>query len=100
MKAHLFLALPLLLPAPANAQGHDLASESIDFAGKAAGTQGRTRPASHPRNTKFNVMLTPESTNTWYVGASPDGAGITDGGSNVRPLYVASDSGRDGSRLR
>ena len=37
MKAPLFLALRLLLAAPANAQGHDLAIESIDFAGKAAG---------------------------------------------------------------
>jgi len=96
MKAHLFLALRLLLAAPANAQGHDLAIESIDFAGKAAGTQVRTRPASHPRNTKFNVM----STNTWYLGASPGGAGITESGSKLRSLFGAGYSGRVGSSLR
>src|SRR5438093_13698964 len=99
MKAHLFLALRLLLAAPANAQGHDLAIESIDFAGKAAGTQVRTRPASHPRNTKFNVMLTPESTNTWYLGASPEGAGITESGSKLRSLLGAGYGGRYRSSL-
>ena len=100
MKAHLFLALRLLLAAPANAQGHDLAIESIDFAGKAAGTQVMTRPASHPRNTKFNVMLTPESTNTWYLGASPGGAGITESGSKLRSVLGAGYSARIGSSLR
>ena len=67
---------------------------------KAAGTQVRTRPASHPRNTKFNVMLTPESTNTWYLGASPGGAGITESGSKLRSLFGAGYSGRVGSSLR
>ena len=102
MKPHLLLALHLALAvsAPAHAGEHAAAIDGLELAGKGSVTQVPNQmPAGHPRNWKVNVMLTPQSANTWYLGASPGGAGITESGSKLGSVLGAGYTGRVGSSL-
>jgi hypothetical protein len=95
MKAEL-LALALALAAsPIQAEEHGHAIEAAQM------TQAVSRiptPTTKTRRPKLNVVFTPQSNSSWYLGTSP--VHLVNSGSKMGSVFAAGYSGKVGASLQ
>jgi hypothetical protein len=100
MKAELLLALALALAAsPLQAQEHGHAIEGINLAEQMTQAVGRMpTPTTKTRRPKLNVVFTPQSNGSWYLGTSP--VHLVNSGSKMGSIFAAGYSGKVGASLQ
>ena len=100
MKAEL-LALALALaasPVQAEEHGHAIESASTQQAQMTQAVSRLPTPMTKTRGPKLNVVFTPQSNGSWYLGSSP--VHLVNSGSKMGSVFAAGYSGKVGASLQ